>query len=203
VFVQVIKGKVTDAAQVKAQLDRWVAELSPGAAGWLGSTAGVTDDGQLLALARFESEEAARRNSERPEQDAWWTETAALFDGQATFTNSTDVTLDQQGDPDRATFVQIMQGEQGPNPDRVRELMAEHGDEWNAFRPEILGSLSMAHDDGTWTMALYFTSEADAREGERKEPPPELKAQMEEMDQLSGGAVPSFYDIRDPWLRSP
>lgn len=202
-FVQVIKGKVTDPAQVKARLDRWVAELAPGATGWLGSTAGVTDDGQLLALARFESEEAARRNSDRPEQDAWWTETAALFDGEATFSESTDVTLDQPGDPDEATFVQVMQGEQGPNPDRVRELMAEHSDEWSAFRPEILGSLSMAHDDGTWTMALYFTSEADAREGERKEPPPELKAQMEEMDQLGGGAVPSFYDIRDPWLRSP
>ena len=34
-------------------------------------------------------------------------------------------------------------------------------------------------------MALYFTSEAAAREGERKEPPPELKAQMEEMDALN------------------
>jgi hypothetical protein len=34
-------------------------------------------------------------------------------------------------------------------------------------------------------MVLCFTSEEAAREGERKEPPPELKAQMEEMDALS------------------
>jgi len=51
-------------------------------------------------------------------------------------------------------------------------------------------------------MALYFTSEAEAREGERKEPPPELKAQMEEMDKLSVG-VPEFFDLKDPWLNSP
>ena len=29
------------------------------AQGWLGSTAGITDEGQLVALARFESKEAA------------------------------------------------------------------------------------------------------------------------------------------------
>ena len=78
-FVQVIQGHVSDAAAVKAQLDRWVAELAPSASGWLGSTAGVTDDGHLVALARFESADAAQRNSDRPEQSAWWEETAKLF----------------------------------------------------------------------------------------------------------------------------
>ena len=51
-------------------------------------------------------------------------------------------------------------------------------------------------------MAMYFTSEAEAREGERKEPPPELKAQMEEMDALSIGE-PEFFDLKQPWLYSP
>jgi len=60
VFVQVITGKVTDAAAVRARFDRWLEELAPGAKGWLGSTAGVTDDGRVVVLARFESEEAAR-----------------------------------------------------------------------------------------------------------------------------------------------
>ena len=41
-FVQVITGKVTDAAAVRAAFDRWLDELAPGAKGWLGSTAGVT-----------------------------------------------------------------------------------------------------------------------------------------------------------------
>ena len=44
-------------------------------------------------------------------------------------------------------------------------------------------------------MAIYFTSEEAAREGERKEPPAELKAQMEEMDALSVG-VPEFFDLK-------
>src|ERR1700747_4456 len=66
-FVQVIQGHVSDAAQARAQLDRWAEEVAPGAVGWLGSTSGVTDDGRLVALARFESDEAARPNSDRPE----------------------------------------------------------------------------------------------------------------------------------------
>ena len=42
----------------------------------------------------------------------------------------------------------------------------------------------MGHEGGAYTMAVYLTSEA-AREGERKELPPELQAQMEEIEQLS------------------
>jgi hypothetical protein len=80
--------------------------------------------------------------------------------------------------------------------------MNQNPDEWAAFRPEVLGSLGAAHPDNTWTMALYFTSEAEAREGEAKEPPPRLKAQMEEMDKLSVG-TPEYFDLKDPWLTSP
>jgi hypothetical protein len=201
-FVQVITGKTSDAAGVRAAADQWMRDLAAGADGWLGSTGGVTDDGQLVMIARFESAEAAQRNSDRPEQGAWWAETAKLVDGEATFRNSTDVTTDVRGDPDQAGFVQVMQGEQGPDPDRVRALMDENSDEWAAFRPEVVGSVGAAHSDGTWTMAMYFTSEADAREGEQKEPPEALKAQMDEMNQLSVGE-PKFFDLRDPWLFSP
>ena len=201
-FVQVITGKTSKAAQVRAAMDRWVDELAPGAQGWLGSTAGVTEDGRFIALARFESEEAAQRNSDRFEQDRWWADTAQLLDGEATFRNSVNVMPDLRGDPDKAGFVQIMQGEQGPDPERAQELMNQNRDEWAAFRPEVLGSLGAAHPDNTWTMALYFTSEAEAREGEAKEPPPRLQAQMEEMDKLSVG-TPEYFDLKDPWLTSP
>jgi hypothetical protein len=51
-------------------------------------------------------------------------------------------------------------------------------------------------------MAIYFTSEEAAREGERREPPPELQAQMEEMAALSIGE-PAFFDLRQPWFHSP
>ena len=202
-FVQVIKGQVSDAGQVRAALERWIDELAPGAEGWLGTTAGVTDDGTFVALARFESEDAARRNSDRPEQGAWWEETSRLFDGEPTFADSSDVTPDVVGDPDQAGFVQVMQG-RGSDPERAKELMSNSSDSevWAEFRPDVIGSLAVGHDDGAYTMALYFTSEEAAREGEKKEPPPELKAVMEEMDSLTVGET-AFFDLRQPWLYSP
>ena len=200
-FVQVIQGKVADAERMRRAVEDWAREIAPGADGWLGSTGGVTEDGRFIALVRFESAEAARRNSDRPEQDRWWAETSTLFDGEATFRDSSDVVVDVLGDPDRAGFVQVMQG-RGTDPDRARELMSQDSDKWAEFRPEVIGSVSVGHDGGAYTMALYFTSEAEAREGERKEPPPELAAQMEEMGKLSIGE-PEFFDLRQPWLHSP
>ncbi|MBA2558835.1 MAG: hypothetical protein H0V07_02935 [Propionibacteriales bacterium] len=200
-FVQVIQGQVSDAAQVRAQLDSWVAEVAPGAVGWLGSTSGVTADGQAIALVRFESEEAARQNSDRPEQTAWWEEMAALFTDEPVFHNSTSVEVDTPGDPSQAGFVQVMQG-RSSDPDRARELMANDPTDWQAFRPDILGSVSVGHDGDSWTMALYFTSEEAAREGEQKEPPLEMQKMMKEIDALSIGE-PAFFDLRDPWLHAP
>jgi hypothetical protein len=200
-FVQVIQGKVQDPEQAHAALDRWSQELASGAAGWLGSTAGVTEDGTFVATARFESEDAARANSERPEQDRWWSQTSQLFSSEPTFRDSTEVDVDLQGDPDRAGFVQVIQGRTS-DPDRARELMNQGPDDWSAFRPDILGSLSLAHDEGAYTVVLYFTSEAEAREGERKEAPPEFKDQMDEMGKLEVGE-PTFLDLERPWLYAP
>ena len=200
-FVQVIRGKVSDPEQVHAALNRWSERLAGGAPGWLGSTAGVTGDGRFVALARFESEEAARRNSDRPEQGQWWMETSKLFTGEVIFRDSSDVTADVNGDPDTAGFVQVMQG-RGSDPDRARELMAQNPDDWAAFRPDVIGSVVVGLEGGAYTMAMYFTSEEAAREGERKEPPPRLKAQMEEMNRLNVGE-PEFHDLRQPWLYSP
>ena len=200
-FVQVIEGRVQDAAALRAAIDEWFQQVAPGATGWLGSTGGVTDDGRAIALVRFESEQAARENSDRPEQDQWWAQTAKLFDGEPTFSESSDVTLDIVGDPDSAGFVQIMQG-QVSDADRAGELMFGDDMDLSDFRPDILGRLLAAHDGGAWTMAIYFTSEDEARAGEQKEAPPELEARMAEMRSLAVGP-PSFHDLHDPWLHSP
>ena len=183
-FAQVIQGKTSNSQALDAAIKQWQQDLAPGATGWVGSTSGVTEDGRAIAVVCFESEEDARRNSNRPEQDRWWSETAKLFDGEATFKDSTDVTVDVQGDQNRAGFVQVMQGRSN-DPERARQLMDQDSDKWAEFRPDMIGSVAVGHDDGGYTMVLYFTSEAEAREGERKEPPPELQAQMAEMDKLS------------------
>lgn len=200
-FAQVIQGKTSNPEGLDAALNQWQQDLAPGANGWLGSTSGVTEDGRAIAVVRFESEEAARHNSNRPEQDRWWSETSNLFDGQPTFRDSTDVTVDVQGDPDQAGFVQVMQG-RSTDPERARQLMDQDADKWAEFRPDVIGSVTIGHEDGGYTMVLYFTSEAEAREGERKEPPPELQAQMEEMNKLSVGET-EFYDLKQPKIISP
>ena len=200
-FVQVIKGKTSQPEALAEAFDRWKAELSPGATGWLGSTGGVTKDGTFIGVVRFDSEEAAMANSARPEQDAWWSETAKLLEGEATFANSNDVQVDVSGDPDQAGFVQVMQG-RGSDPERAKELMGQDADKWAEHRPDVIGSVAIGHDEGAYTMVMYFTSEAEAREGERKELPPELQAQMEEMNKLTIGE-PEFFDLEQPMMSSP
>jgi hypothetical protein len=200
-FAQVIQGKTSNQQALDAALNQWEQDLAPGATGWLGSTSGVTEDGRVIAVVRFESEDDARRNSNRAEQDQWWSQTSKLFDGEASFRDSNDVSVDVQGDPDQAQFVQVMQG-RSSDPERAKQLMDEDSDKWSAFRPDILGSVSIGHEDGGYTMVLYFTSEAEAREGERKEMPAELQAQMEEMNKLSVGET-EFFDLKQPRIVSP
>ncbi len=200
-FVQVFTGKVTDAEAVRRVLEEWPSGPGRDARGWLGSTSGITGDGQLVALARFDSEEAARANSERPEQDAWWDSLAAHLDGEASFFESSDVDADIVGNPDEAGFVQVMRG-RVRDVTRARKLAIEGTGAWARYRPDILASLMLTHDDGEYVMAIYFTSEAEARLGEKKEPPPELADQIAEMDTLDEGEV-VFYDLCEPFLGTP
>jgi hypothetical protein len=203
-FIQVIEGRVSDKAAMRAAFDRWMREVSPGSIGWLGFTGGVTDEGRFIGLARFEDEASARRNSDRPEQDQWWAETSKLFEGDVTFRDCPDTVVFGGGGSDDAGFVQVIQG-------RVRDVMrlrdvndrmeAESA-AWADYRPEVIGGVTALHGDGGYTTAVYFTSEAEAREGERKEPPAELKALMEE-EQSNYEGEPTYYDLRDPWLLSP
>lgn len=200
-FVQVIQGRVSDPAAARARIEQWTTEVAPSVTGWLGSTAGVTDDGTLMLLARFESAEAAQGNSGRPEQTAWWEQMREVFVDEPEFHDSSWVDCDLPGDPDQARFVQVMQG-RTTNPDRARELMADDSIDMHAFRPDILGSMSASHDGDAWTMALYFTSEEEARAGEAKEPTPEMQKMMQEISELSVGEQ-TYFDLRDPWLHSP
>lgn len=199
-FVQVIQGRVTDASGMRAHVDRWASDVGAGADGWLDSTAGVTEDGRTVAMVRFASEEAARANSDRPEQGDWWATMAGFYDGEPAFQNCTLVDLDQYGDTGAAGFVQVMQGKVG-DIHGARSLMSDDSIDWATLRPDILGTLWAGSEDGSWTMAIYFTSEAAAREGEQKEMPAEVEAKMAELDSLSV-AEPAFYDFHDPWLMS-
>ena len=90
-FAQIIRGKTFDPWAVRPLVDRWMKALAPGATGWLGTTSGVTEDNQLVVLVRFESEEDASANSDRPEQGEWWAEMETLFDEAPTIRDSSEV----------------------------------------------------------------------------------------------------------------
>ena len=122
-FVQVIQGRVSDATRVRQGLDDWMARLAEGAEGWLGSTAGVTDDGTFIAIARFDSAEAARRNSGRAEQGEWWSGMSKLFADDVIFHDCSEVVTVRAGGSDDAGFVQVMQGRTGDLA-RLREVDA-------------------------------------------------------------------------------
>lgn len=194
-FVQVIKGQVADEANVRAAMDRWMQELKPGAIGWLGTTAGVTREGTCIAIARFESKDAAARNSEQPEQHQWWTETARLYTGEVSFRDTEDVVTWLDGGSDEAGFVQVMEGRVL---DRARAdaLVTEVEADTREQRPDILGGLTAYMADGTYVDVVYFTSEAQAREGEQTMSPDA----MEQMNQTM--EVTAYHDLTEPWLYS-
>jgi len=200
-FVQIIQGHVRDAAQVKAAIDQWVRDLSPGAEGWMRSTGGVTDDGDFVGLVCFTDEASARRNSDRPEQGRWWQRTSTLFDGEVTFHNADNAVTDNPGDPNSAKFVQIVQG-QGRDRVRALTLMVAEADEWARSRPEVLGTTACTYGDGEYTVAVYFANERDARAGEGKQLPPDLAKELAEVRQLQV-REPSYFDLHTPWIEAP
>jgi hypothetical protein len=197
-FVQVIHAQVADAEAARAAFEEWGGEASRGAIGWLGSTAGITDDGQLVVVARFSSEEEARRNVDRPEQGDWWNRLAASLAGEATFTDCTDVDVLWGGGSDDAGFVQVIEGEIA-DPASAQAMI----DEMNATSPadmgrkDVLGALIARHPDGRgFTQVVYFTDEESAREGETAEDPEQTGRNWEGFENVR------FYDLRDPILAS-
>lgn len=199
-FIQVITGTTSDREGLQRQAERWEQELRPGATGFLGSTGGVTDDGRFIMAARFESEDAARRNSAREEQGAWWAETEKYLSDVA-FRDGTDVMTTLGGGSNDAGFIQVMRG-RVTNRDKAAELIAQMGDFealMREHRPEFMGDVTVLHADGTYTDVIYFTSEAEAREGEAKPMPAEALEMFEEF--MATMPVDEYLDLKEPWLR--
>jgi hypothetical protein len=198
-FIQVITGKTSDRDGLRRQFDRWQQELQGGATGYLGSTGGVTEDGRVFMAARFESEEAARSNSERAEQGAWWAETEKFLEN-ATFQDSAEVSTLGGGGSNDAGFVQVMRG-RIVDKEKAPELMARFAELLPVMaerRPDIIGDVTVIHSDGTYSDILYFTSEADAREGEKKDMPEEMQSMFEEY--MAAMPIDDYIDLKDPWL---
>jgi hypothetical protein len=199
-FIQVITGKVLDADGFRRQDQTWHDEVEPGAVGFLGSTAGITGDGRFFVSARFESAEAASANSARPEQNSWWSEMEKSV-SDVVFHDCDEVVLLAGGGSNDAGFVQVMVGRVKDRAkfDAFNAKSAEVEKAFSEWRPDVLGETLAIHNDGDgYTDIIYFTSEAEARAGEKKEPTPEVQALMGEMD--AAAEVVDYLDLAEPAL---
>lgn len=182
-FSQVVQGHTKDPAAVRRALKRWAPT-----AGITIITAGVTEDGRFIAVTTFESEEAA------PAATGDW---RGVLDGQVTVRNGTRTDVFTPGDPSRARFVQVVQGqvtdlaEARRHKDALQEELAVH------LRC-LLGTLTVEHDQERFTRVLYFSTEEEARAGER-DMPAAVRRRDEPALRLLVGPV-EFLDLRDPWL---
>ncbi|HZK51346.1 MAG TPA: hypothetical protein VFD47_07270 [Actinomycetota bacterium] len=200
-FVQVIQGQATDPAGLKKQWDRWDQEIKPSVSGYLGSTAGVTSDGEFIAVARFESEEAARANSDSAAQSAWWEETSQYL-SDPMFHDCTEVDVMNDGGSDDAGFVQVIQGKV-TDIAKSRALDAKMQDQMTGARPDVIGAITAWHpQNGRFTNSIYFTSEAEARAKEKEMDSLEgFEEFMNEYQAISDGE-PKYLDLTDPWMSS-
>jgi hypothetical protein len=198
-FIQVITAKVVDEDALWRQFDRWETDVRPGAVGFLGSTSGITGDGRLIVLARFESAEAAGANSERAEQGAWWAETEKALE-DPTFQDSAEVDMMGGGGSNDAGFVQVMRGHvvDAAKMEALRGQMKEFEAAMAELRPDVIGDVTAIHSDGTFTNAIYFRSEAEARSNEAKPMPAEAEAMF--ADWMAAAPVDEYLDLKQPRL---
>jgi hypothetical protein len=195
-LIQIIQGKVKDADLLQRQDERWMQELKPGAKGYLGYTGGITPDGRVIGVARFESREAAQANSDRAEQTAWWNETSKGYDGEPTFHDCTEIDTFFGGGSNDAGFVQVIQGrakDKAALRGSVKEMEKQLGED----RPDILGIVVAWHGDSSdFTQAVYFRSEDQTRKLEKETESSEMREQY--MELFDG--PPTFFDLPNPVL---
>ena len=194
-YMQIVQGKIKDREAARATMDRWLTDLQPGAAGWLGGTYGVTDDNMLVACVRFQDAASAKANGDRPEQGAWWTEMEKNFAGPVTFHDCDDVTLLLNGGSDDAGFVQIIQGKVKDR-DKLIEMMSQSSETLQQQRPDVLGGTIAIDKDGIVTETIAFRSENEARTNEQQEMPPEAREVMSLIDDIQ------YLDLHQPWFAS-
>jgi hypothetical protein len=199
VFIQIIQGKCRDADEMRRLSDEWRDQMGPMAEGWLGGTYGITDDNEFVGVVRFESREAAARNSARPEQGQWWSRFEQCFDGPATFHDCDNAMMFLDGGSDDAGFVQVIQGRVS-DPERFRHFMGQPMDMLHEQRPEIIGGTIAMEPDGWFTETVAFRTEAEAREGEMKEMPEQTRQEWDE--EMSMMSDVRYLDLHHPWFAS-
>jgi hypothetical protein len=200
-FIRVIQGRATNPPGIRRDLGRWQQLLAADADGWLGTTAGITEDGWSVTVVRFASEAQARRNSDRPEQREWWRD-ASQHLARIAVHDAPEVHTYRDGGADEAGFVQVVQG-QSDDLERIVSLGRDNEEVLAREAPHILGMTVAEHADwpGDFTKTVYFTSEQDARRFAQEPPAAADEPVLERLRTLL--TTSRRFDLRDPQLLSP
>jgi hypothetical protein len=200
-FIRVIQGRASNPPGIRRDLGRWQRLLAADADGWLGSTAGITEDGWSITVVRFASQAQARRNSDRPEQREWWRD-ASQHLARVAVHDAFRVHTYREGGADEAGFVRVIQGH-SDHLERIVSLERDQEEVLAREAPHILGVTVAEHADrpGDFTQILYFTSEQDARSYDQNSPVEEDEPVQEERRSLITDL--RCFDLRDPQLLSP
>lgn len=197
-FIQVIEGKTSDPEGFRRVLEEWGEKGREGAIGFLGVTTVIAADGSVVTMARFEDEEKAMQNSARPEITEMAGRLAELSDGPPTYHNCNEVETFLGGGSDDAGFVQFMIG---TAVDKAKAQAAEKDATpmLSALRPDVLGGVT-AWDGDWWCQAIYFTSEAEARAGEKKFDTLSGEDQKKFQEMMTAYGEPRYVDGPNPIL---
>jgi predicted regulator of Ras-like GTPase activity (Roadblock/LC7/MglB family) len=196
-----MEGQVSDRAGVARAWNRWRGELARRAPGRLGATAGISQEGDFVAVIGYRSGEAARRDAERKEIGAWLNELGEYLEGPPHVSESCDAEV-IGGDPLRAGFVQIVHAH-SKDVSKLRvhwQRMADRADEIVLHHPALISAMVAWHDDDCLTQTLYFNSEQEAQVA-ANEAPPGLEWIFEEWLELA--QEERFINLREPWITPP
>lgn len=196
IFVRIADGHAEDREAVGDSYLRWFDEIAPESEGWLGATAGISDDGEFVSIMRFVSREAARRDL--ADEESWWKELSGhLSDAEVLESAEVATFGEKRPDAEEVGFVQVVRARASAIPE-VLERVAEH--EEHHLREQdlpVLGGLVAHHGDDHFTEVIYYPSVEGAR-GEAGELPEEGISIVERIAGHLTGA--RYLRIRDPWV---
>ncbi len=198
--MQLVFGRAADADRLRRQWDSWRVDLARATTGWEGSAAGVTADGRAVITHRFSSTQAAEESARRPGHRSWWSTTEECFDGPITVLGTDDVAVQRVRAATGAGFVQVMRAGVRSR-ERFEAIETEIGPAFAELRPDFLAGYRGWVGPATVVAVDYFRSESEARAGEAKEMPDDLRAGFQEWLSLLEGT--EWYDLSDPWLAEP
>lgn len=199
-FIQMVQGGCAQQDDMRMLVDDWCKAMSE-RPGWLGGTYGFTDDGSFVGVVRYESAAACRELCSSDDAALWWACAETLFTGAPEIHQSEDVAIMLEGGSDDAGFVQVIQSRVKPeNRARLLDLVQREEAELSKYRPDVIGGTIAIDEDGVVTETVAFTSESEARIGEKREMPAEVAQQFDEQMTLVEDVT--YIDLHHPWFAS-